>query len=245
MGTSLGDRIRNLPGSLLAIDAAWDGDTDGWFIDLHAVVEQEPNHVSAVLLTCISMGGDVRLFTGQVPPWPEAEEAQRMGQSLAEEFGVTFHFPSPETPDADCARWWELDRGHPCSGCGKKLIGGARYKKDPWPWPGACQTCLDRRRADGFGEVNIEIEGVPADSREWFEAKVVALRQIVVHELGGLLRLVNCLGQNTLWIMTMVGDIDRGLGLIRSWLTIEGLLSSARVSVTRPGAHNSAIVQLD
>jgi hypothetical protein len=41
----------------------------------------------------------LRIFNGQVPPWPEAEEAQTTGRALADHFGVPFHFVSPDAPE--------------------------------------------------------------------------------------------------------------------------------------------------
>jgi hypothetical protein len=48
-----------------------------------------------------------RLFSGQVPPWPEARRASEQGQAIAQHFGVPFHFASPEAPDVDLPRWWD------------------------------------------------------------------------------------------------------------------------------------------
>ena len=39
--------------------------------------------------------------------WPEAEEANTVGQALAERFSLPFHFASPEEPDDTAPRWWD------------------------------------------------------------------------------------------------------------------------------------------
>lgn len=46
----------------------------------------------------IRKGGDGRVFNGEVPPWPEAAEAQAVGQTLAAQLGVPFRFESPDGP---------------------------------------------------------------------------------------------------------------------------------------------------
>ncbi|MCW2916389.1 MAG: hypothetical protein JWN52_4457 [Actinomycetia bacterium] len=46
-------------------------------------------------LAVIRHGGDLRLFNGLVPLWPEAEGARATGRALAIHFGLPFHFASP------------------------------------------------------------------------------------------------------------------------------------------------------
>lgn len=89
-------------GRLAAVEALWDGDTDGWMVDLVAVFDAPQDEVR---LATIRHGYDLRLFNGQVPPWPEAQEATRTGTALAERFGVPFHFASPDEPDDQAPRW--------------------------------------------------------------------------------------------------------------------------------------------
>ena len=98
------EQIAALPHPPDAIEALWDGDTDGWFVCLAAVtlrpkVEHE--------LALIRHGTDMRIFNGQVPPWPEALEAATIGRALAERLGVPFHFASLDSPGTDSPRWWD------------------------------------------------------------------------------------------------------------------------------------------
>ncbi|GAA1069185.1 MULTISPECIES: hypothetical protein [Kitasatospora] len=96
--------VAGLPFRVGAIEAVWDGDTFGWFVVLLAVAAEPcAEHRLAVLRG----GGDLRLFNGAVPPWPEAVEADRVGRELADRLGVPFHFASPRTPDDAAPRWWE------------------------------------------------------------------------------------------------------------------------------------------
>jgi len=97
-------KVQALPGRLAAIEAFWDGDTLGWFVILAAVLAEPPAEAD---LAFIRHGGDLRLFNGQVPPWPEAQEADTTGRALAQHFGVPFHFASPDTPDDGAPRWRE------------------------------------------------------------------------------------------------------------------------------------------
>jgi hypothetical protein len=95
---------------ILAIEAFWDGDTQGWFVVLVAIVRRPGayhDRFDEVPLTVLRHGGDIRLFTGQVPPWPEAQQAIEQGQAVAQHLGVPFHFASPEKPDDELPRWWE------------------------------------------------------------------------------------------------------------------------------------------
>ncbi|WP_406280903.1 hypothetical protein [Embleya sp. NBC_00896] len=99
---SLAADIRSHPGRPVAIEAIWDGDTRGWFVVLLAVHDDPPadHH-----LATIRLGGDLRIFNGQVPPWPEATQAGASGRALAELFDIPFHFASPDTPDDEAPRW--------------------------------------------------------------------------------------------------------------------------------------------
>jgi hypothetical protein len=95
---------------IVAIEALWDGDTQGRFVDLVAIVRRPgPNHdrFDEVPLTVLQHGGDIRLFNGQVPPWPEAQQATEQGQAVAQRLDVPFHFTSPEAPDVDLPWWWD------------------------------------------------------------------------------------------------------------------------------------------
>jgi hypothetical protein len=88
----------------------WDGDTQGWHVYLVAVVQRAGQHhdrFDEVPLTVLRGGGDIRLFNGQVPPWPEATHATKQGRAVAEHLSVPFHFTSPEAPGIDLPRWWD------------------------------------------------------------------------------------------------------------------------------------------
>jgi len=95
---------------IVAIEALWDGDTRGWAFDLVAIVRRpgrRPDPFDEVPLTVLRHGGDIRVFNGQVPPWPEAQQAIEQGLAVAHHVGVPFHFTSPEAPDVDLPRWWD------------------------------------------------------------------------------------------------------------------------------------------
>jgi hypothetical protein len=96
-------KVEALPQRPAAIEAVWDGDSEGWMVDLMAVAI-EPR--AEYRLATVQHGTDIRLFNGDVPPWPEAQEAGIIGRGLAERFGVPFHFASPDEPDF-APRWWD------------------------------------------------------------------------------------------------------------------------------------------
>jgi hypothetical protein len=104
-------KIGEVAEPIAAIEAGWDGDTVGWFIWLSAVLlGPGPDHAD---YRDLRLGwyrrrdGDLRLFQGTVPPWPEARDAIEDGTILAERFDVPFYFASPDTPDLDRPRWWD------------------------------------------------------------------------------------------------------------------------------------------
>ncbi|SEC49496.1 hypothetical protein SAMN05216489_00876 [Streptomyces sp. 3213] len=100
--TTLAERVEALPGRTVAIEAMWDGDSDGWCVDLMAHTDAP---VAEYRLATVRHGGDLRLFNGTVPPWPEAREAETVGRALAERFGVPFHFAGRDEPEIDAPRW--------------------------------------------------------------------------------------------------------------------------------------------
>jgi hypothetical protein len=142
-------RLRALDKQPVAIEASWDGDTVGWCVMLSGVLQGGPGNSEQgfyeVWLTSFrASGGDFRVFTGQVPPWPEAQDAAVLGRELANQLAVPFFFVSPDFPEIDCPHWWEQDRAYPCSNCGKLLIQG-----EPCPWRGMCYQCHVGYQAPG------------------------------------------------------------------------------------------------
>lgn len=131
-------KVDSLPSSPIVLEALWDGDTTGWFVCLAAITADLQTHP----LGAVSLGGDIGLFNGQVPPWPEAIAAKQLGNELAERFGAEFYFPSPDHPEDDCPSWIERSQGYPCRRCGIVLL-----QRDPCPWRGICYFChLDEER---------------------------------------------------------------------------------------------------
>jgi hypothetical protein len=166
------ERIRALTSLPVAIEAVWDGDSGGWMVILAAVLPQaesgKPPYRHHDFGWFRGAGGDMRLFNGQDPPWPEARVAAEHGREIAAKLGVPFYFPSPEHPEDDCPRWWEQDRGTPCSRCGIPLLQSVDC-----PWCGVCHYChlaLERAaRQEVGGEtdpnvVGCEICGKPGEA---------------------------------------------------------------------------------
>jgi len=114
--------ISDAEGIPVCIQALWDGDTSGWFLVLSAVIKKGVENYDALYLTKISKGGDIRLFKGEVPPWPEAVVGNEVGNKLARELEVDFFFPSPEEPDDDCPTWLNRKSAINCVGCNKLII---------------------------------------------------------------------------------------------------------------------------
>ena len=150
--------IAALPRRPVAFEAYWDGDSHGWSVALMAVLrsDNEAGYEDRVLFE--SRFGDIRLFNGQVPPWPEAEIASRLGNALSAKFGAPFYFPSPNHPEDDCPQWWEQGRGSPCRRCGIPL-----YQDDNLPWRGCCYFC---HMAEQRGEAPLKKK---TKTRRWWQ----------------------------------------------------------------------------
>lgn len=116
-------KINQLAWKPKVIEALWDGDTQGWCLDLSvstnefisSVPEREQKEFN--LFIWRGSGGDMRLFNGQVPPWPEAQLATLVGEELSKRLGIPFYFPSPDQPNDDYARWWARDEQKRCMAC--------------------------------------------------------------------------------------------------------------------------------
>jgi len=98
------EQVAALPYPPDAIEALWDGDTNGWFVCLAAVTLRPKVEHNLAL---IRHGTDIRVLNGQIPPWPEAHKAASIGCALAERLGVPFHFASPDSPNIELPRWWD------------------------------------------------------------------------------------------------------------------------------------------
>lgn len=138
-------KANELPGRPEAIEAYWDGDTIGFCVILTAVYHEKQGSEDVYKEVWISMlrgdGGDFRAFTGEVPPWPEAQLAQDVGPEIAVKLGVPFFFASPDYPELDCPRWWQRAEAYPCERCGVLLL-----QRDWCPWRGICSKCESEER---------------------------------------------------------------------------------------------------
>lgn len=102
------DRLLPFGERLAAIEAKWDGDTSGWHCELWAVERTRDGFREHRLRTLTAPGGDIRVFGGAVPRWPEAALAQRIGATLGELFGAPFHFPAPDDPSDAAPSWLDV-----------------------------------------------------------------------------------------------------------------------------------------
>jgi len=149
------NRIAELPGNHRAIQVLWDGDTTGWFVRVFLVSEPrvswwtpwaaERARCREDLLAGLRYGGDIRLFNGQVPPWPEAIVARRAGERVARDLGLEFYFPSPDDPDSDCPSWVERESATRCRACGKLLLAKPYHGTPPRCY--LCKLNEERERA--------------------------------------------------------------------------------------------------
>ncbi|WP_074405966.1 hypothetical protein [Aquimarina megaterium] len=120
-------KIEQIKGTPIAVEAQWDGDTQGWFLMMFVIVKTKnriwkPSQVETFHLGNLSLGGDLRVFNGTVPPYPEATLANEIGEKLSQKYNLEFFFPSPINPDDDCPRWIEKDKAINCADCDKLII---------------------------------------------------------------------------------------------------------------------------
>jgi hypothetical protein len=140
-------RIADLPGKHVAIQALWDGDTEGWFINIELVTAKggifpwPKRSFTSHPLTTLRYGGDFRVFSGAALPWLEAAVAERVGTRLAETHRIPFYFPSPQEPDNDCPPWWLRDSFNRCQTCGKSLHRVLQYGPPSSRIRDQCASC--------------------------------------------------------------------------------------------------------
>lgn len=117
-------RCRELAGSGRPerLEALWDGDTEGWMLGLHLTVTRRLGWTKRVWVETLRYGGDIRLFTGEVPPWPEALVAQRLAAELQQAYGCELWFPSPNDPDDQNPSYAERDAATSCADCSKLFL---------------------------------------------------------------------------------------------------------------------------
>lgn len=155
-------KIDQLGSTPIAVEALWDGDTEGWFILMNVVVNTENastgnSEIKTHFLSYLSRGSDLRLFNGTVPPYPEAIDANEIGEQLAKHYNIEFFFPSPNEPDDDCPSWTERDQAIHCADCNKLIIPttSPHLPKD------ICYNChLRRETKKKIKNATIENQGV-------------------------------------------------------------------------------------
>lgn len=134
------EKAAGIPTPPVAVEAFWDGDTTGWCVVLTMIYVERParelRYREFNLAAMRGTDGDLRLFNGEVPPWPEAAQAREIGEELSRRLGVPFFFASPDHPEDSCPRWWERDQAYPCGQCGIPLL-----QREPCPWRGVCYHC--------------------------------------------------------------------------------------------------------
>jgi hypothetical protein len=107
------------------LEALWDGDTVGWFLELFLTVKSAAGSESRALVATLRYGSDIRLFNHQVPPWPEAIVAKELGERLQRDSGCSFWFPSPDDPDNDNPSFEQRHDATTCPDCGKLFLADA------------------------------------------------------------------------------------------------------------------------
>ncbi|MDI2126446.1 hypothetical protein [Yinghuangia seranimata] len=104
---SLRLRADGAAGTIVAIEAIWDGDTvHDWFVILLAVTADPAadHHLATIYRSAGErhLGDDKTTWNRR---HPSAAAAERAGRQLAAGLNVPFHFASPDDPDDRAPRW--------------------------------------------------------------------------------------------------------------------------------------------
>ncbi|MDF1665984.1 MAG: hypothetical protein P1V97_29780, partial [Planctomycetota bacterium] len=152
------DLANQLQSQARVLEALWDGDSQGWCLELFLTTVDNSGSEKRSHFESLNYGSDLRLFNGQVPPWPESIVAQGLGARLSQEFNCVIWFPSPEHPDDDCPAYSERHLAIPCADCCKLImpIESPDIPKD------LCYSCQDSRREK---ERRLKEPGNSADCR--------------------------------------------------------------------------------
>ncbi|WP_375559489.1 hypothetical protein ACE193_17365 [Bernardetia sp. OM2101] len=129
----------------VAIQALWDGDTQGWCIYMEVIIDTKNrfSKYSIFHLCTMRFASDLRIFNGQPTPWEETIVAKKIGNLISKKYNIPFWFPASEAPDDDCPSWLQRDKGIHCADCNKLIIptDSSYLPKD------ICYSCHLRREA--------------------------------------------------------------------------------------------------
>lgn len=75
-----------------------------------------------ICLGIVTRGEVERIFSTEVPLWPEAVLIREWGHKAAEKFDLTFYFPSENEPDDNCPGWHQRHLAVNCKDCNKLII---------------------------------------------------------------------------------------------------------------------------
>ncbi|WP_291728516.1 hypothetical protein [Bernardetia sp.] len=148
-------------GKPVAVQALWDGDTQGWYIYMQVVIENEdkkelPTNVfllelidkstfnyTMIDLCSLRFASDIRLFNGQPTPWEETIVAKKIGNYISKRYNIPFWFPASEAPDNDCPSWLQRNQGIHCADCNKLIIP----TDSPYLPKDICYSCHTERKS--------------------------------------------------------------------------------------------------
>ncbi len=149
------NKINAAGGKPIVVQALWDGDTQGWMLDLSVVIDtrtwfqkilqKEPIYKD-IYLCYIRFGSDFRLFQGE-EAWDEAIVGKQICEILGQHYNIPFWFPSPIHPDSDCPSWFDRHKAINCADCQKLIIPPS----PPYVPREVCFRChLDREKKADF-----------------------------------------------------------------------------------------------
>jgi hypothetical protein len=119
----LDDAIKNAGGKPTVLEAFWDGDTQGWHLELslYTVSGIPPHeHTECHSLGMVGVPEGMNISTNGL--WTEAVLAEQFGNEAAQKYDLTFYFPSKKDADPNCPAWTQRYLGIECADCSKLII---------------------------------------------------------------------------------------------------------------------------
>ncbi|NML37284.1 hypothetical protein HHL17_08740 [Chitinophaga sp. G-6-1-13] len=136
-------KIAAAGGKPLALEAVWDGDTEGWHLCLTLYTRAGRETFYEHFLGSVEPDTNFRIPDEESLRSVEAFLVNQWGQMAAVQYGLEFYFPSPDEYTDDCPRWPQRHLGVSCADCGKLMLKemAARHK-------GVCFHCDMNRESN-------------------------------------------------------------------------------------------------
>lgn len=154
-------KVEAEPGTPWLIDTNWDGDTQGWWLNLTVHNRQEDGSSVSVYHDSVRLGSDFLYLIGKQPLGPESLLVKKLHKRLRRKYEVILWLPS-EQPDDDCPSYFERDQAISCLDCKKPIFP----RTSEYELTEVCFHCeLERER---IAKLQPDFNPNPAGNRFYF-----------------------------------------------------------------------------